>query len=84
VGRIGPTSSRDNSPPVYALLVPREHALDELSFQFNRRGFGYLTREEFSTALRRDGIQDFDTRSPEATERKRWQDRQGAAISRAA
>ena len=73
VGPIGPTSSRSKDAPSYALLVPFEHALDELSFQFNRRGFGYVTRDEFSEALRVDGIQDFHARSPEAVDLNRRQ-----------
>lgn len=83
VGYVGPVTS-GKSAPAYALTVPFEHALDELSFQFNRKGWGYITREEFTEALRRDGIQGFTTRSPEAAEAKRWQDRQRLRIQRAA
>lgn len=74
VGPIGPTSRRSTEPPIYALTVPLEYALDELSFQFSRKGWGYLTREEFTAALKGDGIQGFTTRSPEAAEEKRQQD----------
>lgn len=84
VGRIGPTSSRSKDASSYALLVPFEHALDELSFQFNRKGWGYVSRDEFAAALRADGIRGFGTRSPEATERKHWQDRQRQRMNRAA
>lgn len=83
VGPIGPASSRSKDPPTQALLVPFEFALDELSFQFNRRGFGYVTREEFAEALRKDNVQGFSTRSPEATERNRFQARQRQRINRA-
>lgn len=84
VGQIGPVSGRSNTAPTYALLVPYEHALNELSFQFNRRGWGYISREEFDAALRRDGIQGFHSRSPEASETKLWRDRQRQRESRAA
>lgn len=84
VGKIGPTSSRSKDAPCYALLVPFEHALEELSFQFNRKGWGYVSRDEFAAALRTDGIQGFGTRSAEATERKHWQDRQRQRMNRAA
>lgn len=81
---IGPLGRRASEPPVYALTVPFEHALDELSFQFNRKGWGYVTRDEFTEALKSDGIQGFTTRSPEAAEEKRWQDRQRQRERRAA
>lgn len=84
VGRIGPTFDRDKSPPVYALLVPFEHALDELSFQFNRKGWGYVSREEFTEALKRDGIKGFISRSPAALEEKRNDDRNRQWRARAA
>lgn len=84
VGKDGPTSSRSKDAPSYALLVPFEHALDELSFQFNRKGWGYVSRDEFAAALKADGIKGFSTRSPEATERKHWQDRQRQRMKRAA
>lgn len=84
VGKVGPTSSRSKDARSYALLVPFEHALDELSFQFNRKGWGYVSRDEFAAALRADGIHGFETRSPEAIERKHWQDRQRQRMNRAA
>lgn len=84
VGKIGPTSSRSKDAPVYALTVPFEHALDELSFQFNRKGWGLVSREEFTAALKADGILSYETRSTEAADRKRWQDRQRQRMSRAA
>jgi hypothetical protein len=84
VGPLGPVGRRSIEPPVYALTVPFEQALDELSFQFNRKGWGYITRDEFAAALKSDGIQGFTTRSPEAAEAKRWQDRQRLRIQRAA
>lgn len=83
VGPIGPASSRSKDAPVFGLTVPAEHALDELSFQFNRRGWGYVSREEFNAALRRDGIHGFDLRSPEAADEKRWKDRQRQRENRA-
>jgi hypothetical protein len=84
VGPIGPSSKRSAEPAAYALLVPFEYALDELSFQFNRKGWGYVSRDEFSEALRSDSIAGFDTRAPEAAERKLWQDRQRQRMTRAA
>jgi hypothetical protein len=80
VGLISPAKAA----PAYALTVPFEHALDELSFQFNRKGWGYVSRDEFTAALRADGIQGFTTRSREAAEEKRWQDRQRQREKRAA
>lgn len=84
VGLIGPAHGRSKEPPCYALTVPFENALDELSFQFNRRGWGYVSRDEFAAALRADGIQGFTTRSPAALEEKRKDDRNRQWRSRAA
>lgn len=41
VGPISPASRRAGEPPVYGLTVPFEQALDELSYQFNRKGWGW-------------------------------------------
>lgn len=84
VGLIGPAHGRSKEPPVYALTVPFEQALYELCFQFNRKGWGYISRDEFAAALKGDGIQGFTKRSPEAIEAKRWQDRQRLRSQRAA
>lgn len=83
VGPIGPASSRNKDAPVYALTVTFEHALNELSFQFNRKGWGYVSREEFTAALKADGILGFESRSAEAADRKRRQDRQRQRMNRA-
>ena len=83
VGRIGSASKRSTEAPTYALLVPFEYALEELLFQFNRKGFGYVSRDEFVEALRRDAIQSSHTRSPEATDRNRYRARQQQRINRA-
>ena len=80
VGLISPAKAA----PAYALTVPFEHALDELSFQFNRKGWGYVSREDFTEALRRDGIQDFYARSPEAVDLNRRQTRRRMERQRAA
>lgn len=80
VGLIGPAKAA----PVYALTVPFEHALDELSFQFNRKGWGLVSREEFAEALRAGGIQDFYARSPEAVDLNRRQTRRRMEKQRAA
>ena len=82
-GYVGPVTAGKDAP-AYALTVPFEHALDELSFQFNRKGWGYISRDEFTAALKSDGIQGFTARSPEAAEQKRWQDRQRQREQRAA
>ncbi len=84
VGPIGPLGRRASEPPVYALTVPFEHALNELSFQFNRKGWGYVTRGEFTDALKSDGIQGFTTCRPAALEEKRKDDRNRQWRSRAA
>lgn len=84
VGRVGPVSTRDASPPTYALLVDSDTAHAELAYQFDRRGWGPVSREEFSAALKADGIHGFHTRSPEAAERKQWLDRQRQRMARAA
>ena len=82
-GYVGPITG-SKSEPVYALTTPCDHALAELSYQFNRKGWGNVSRDEFAEALRADGIRAFDTRSPQAAERKQWQDRQRQRINRAA
>ena len=73
-GYVGPITG-GKAAPAYALTVPFEQALDELSFQFNRRGWGYITRDEFTAALKSDGIHGFTTRSPEAADLNRRQTR---------
>lgn len=83
VGCVGPALATSIADPVYALLVPFEHALDELSFHFNRKGFGYVTRAEFTDALRRDGIQDFQVRSAKAVDFNRRLTRQRMEMARA-
>ena len=75
VGCIGPVSTRAKDVAIYGLLVPNDHAFDELSVHFNRKDWGSVSREEFSEALRSDGIQPFYSRSPEAVEQKLWRDR---------
>lgn len=83
VGRIGPLNPRSPLPPTYGLLVDPETAHAELAHQFNRRGWGLVSREEFAEALRVDGIRGFSTRSPEAADSKRWRDRQRQRAARA-
>ena len=83
-GFVGPvTYASRKANPVYALTVPFEHALDELSFQFNRKGWGYVSREEFTEALRADGIEDFHARSAEAVDLNRRQTRRRMERARA-
>lgn len=83
VGRIAPLSSRSTQPITYGLLVDPDTAHAELACLFNRRGWGLVSREEFAGALKADGVQGFNARSPEAAEQKRWQDRQRQRASRA-
>ncbi|WP_157726858.1 hypothetical protein [Qipengyuania flava] len=83
-GFVGPiTRASSKAQPVYALTVPFEHALDELSFQFNRKGWGYVSRAEFTEALRVDGIEDFHARSVEAVDLNRRQTRRRMERARA-
>lgn len=84
VGCIGPASTRSTTAPTYALLVPYDHAFEELSFNFQRLDWGIVDKEEFNTALRRDGIKPYQTRSDEAMGSKLWQDRQRQREMRAA
>lgn len=81
-GYVGPVTG-GKAAPVYALTVPFEHALDELSFQFNRRGWGYVSRDDFAEALKADGITDFHARSPEAVDLNRRQTRRRMEKQRA-
>jgi hypothetical protein len=83
IGCIGPVSALSKAAPVYALTVPYELALDELSFQFNRRGWGYVRKEEFDDALRSDGIVDHKARASEAVDLNRRQTRRRMEVARA-
>src|SRR3990167_3752761 len=56
VGRIAPSSSPSSSLPIYALLVDKEAAYEELAFQFDQKGWGSVSRAEFDAALQCDGI----------------------------
>ena len=84
VGRVGPATRRDTSAPTYALLVDPETAHAELAYQFDRRGWGLVSREEFATALKADGIQSHNTRSAETLELNRFRARQRGRMARAA
>ena len=84
IGCIGPVSALSKAAPVYALTVPYELALDELSFQFNRKGWGHISRAEFDDALRSDGIKGYLERSDKAVDSKLWQDRQRQRLNRSA
>lgn len=75
VGLSGPANNRSNALTTYSLTVPPEHAFGELSYHFNRKGWGVVSRDEFSEALRKDGIESFYTLSPEAMADKLWRDR---------
>lgn len=82
IGISGPGSTRSNAPTTYSLTVSPDHAYSELSFHFNRKGWGCVTEEEFSKALRADGIESFYTLSPEALAAKRWRDRNTRRLER--
>lgn len=75
VGISGPVSSRSKGATTFSLTVPHEHAFSELSDHFNRSGWGSVSREEFSEALRADGIEPFYALSPEALAAKQWRDK---------
>lgn len=82
IGMSGPASKRSDAPTTYSLTVPHEHAYGELSHHFNRRGWGYVSKEEFSEALRSDGIEAFYTLSPAAVADKLWRDRNNQRLHR--
>lgn len=75
IGVSGPASKRNDAPVTYSLTVPPEHAHGELSLERHRRGMPLVSREEFSEALRKDGIESFYMLSPEALAAKHWRDR---------
>ena len=75
VGISGPASSRINAPTTYSLTVHPEHAYSELSYHFSRKGWGNVSREEFSEALRKDGIEAFYKLSDDAIRHKLERDR---------
>lgn len=78
VGYVGISSPADRTvrtPTTYSLTVPPEHAYGELSYHFNRRGWGCVSREEFNEALRLDSVEPFYKLSPEAATHKLWRDR---------
>lgn len=82
VGISGPASTRSNAPTTCSLTVSPDHAYSELSYHFNRKGWGSISREEFSEALRTDGIQSFYTLSDEALAAKQWRDRNTRRLER--
>ena len=82
IGISGPASSRINAPKTYSLTVPPEHAYSELSYHFCQKGWGNVSREEFSEALRADGIEAFYTLSAEAVADKLWRDRSTQQLRR--
>lgn len=75
IGITGPASMRSDAPTTYTLMVPPEHAFGELSYHFNRMGWGVVSRDEFSEALRKDGIQSFYKLSDDAVGYKIKRDR---------
>ena len=71
----GPASKRSDAPTTYSLTVAPEHAYSELSYHFSRKGWGNVSREEFSEALRTDGIEAFYKLSDDAIRHKLERDR---------
>ncbi len=84
IGRIGPSHKRSDALASYAMLVDAETAFTELAHQFNRKGWGLVSREEFGSSLRSAGVQGYNTRSPEALELNRYRARQRERMLRAA
>lgn len=82
IGISGPASTRSTAPTTYSLTVSPDHAYSELSYHFNRKGWGCVTEDEFSKALRADGIESFYTLSPEALAAKQWRDRNTRRLER--
>lgn len=82
VGITGPVSNRINAPATYALTVPPEHAYGELSYHFNRKGWGCVSQEEFNEALRLDSVEPFYALSPKAAANKLWRDRNTQRLQR--
>lgn len=82
IGISGPASSRINAPTTYSLTVPPEHAYSELSYHFSRKGWGNVSREEFSEALRSDGIEAFYKLSDDAVGYKLRRDRSTQQLRR--
>ena len=82
IGISGPADKTSKAPTTYSLTVPYELAFDELSYHFNRRGWGNVSKEEFSKALRFDAIEAFYTASAEAIDDKRWRDRNNQRLHR--
>ena len=82
-GAIGPASSRDPGPTVYGLTVPNANACAEVRGIFDQKGWGNLSEAEFDQALLTNGIQSYNTYSPEAVQRDRSQARQRASRQRA-
>lgn len=82
VGITGPVSNRINAPATYALTVPPEHAYGELSYHFNRKGWGCVSQEEFGEALRLDSIEPFYVLSTKAAADKLWRDRNTQRLQR--
>lgn len=62
--------------------MPTEYAFEELRSLFEQRVGRIITREEFNTALRVDGLRSYSTDTPDTADRKRWQARQRATAGR--
>ena len=75
VGISGPLDKTSEAPKSYSLTVPYDLAYSELSYHFSRKGWGNVSREEFSEALRKDGIEAFYKLSDDAISHKLERDR---------
>lgn len=82
VGISGPADRTIRTPTTYSLTVPPEHAYGELSYYFNRKGWGCVSMEEFNEALRMDSVEPFYKLSPQAILDKRWRDRNTQRLMR--
>lgn len=70
VGRLG-----SQNQPIYALVVDPNEAYAELAYQFDRKGWGIVSRDEFDSDLKANGIHGFNTRSGQAADLNRRQTR---------
>ena len=82
-GATGPVSSREPGSTVYGLTVPTVYACAEVRDIFSHKGWGNLSEAEFDQALSANGIQSYNTYSPEAIQRDRSQARQRVRRQRA-
>jgi len=78
LGMVGPIDPAGT----LGLTAHRAQALDELSYIFQRQGWGYITVADFDEAMHADSVRSYSSDSPEAVERKRLQARQRIGLKR--